>query len=94
MGLEIVWTRQSLKGYAHILKYLDDNWTEKEVLKFEKEIIDFLDLLSDHPYMLKESPSKGLRRGPVNKLTIITYRVTKSQLQVINLRSSRKISNK
>jgi len=91
MELEIIWSKRAAKGYANILKYIDDNWTAKEVLKFEKDFSGFLKSLSKYPYMLKSSSKTGLRRGPINKLTILTYRVdlNKNQLQLINIRGAR-----
>lgn len=89
MGLEIVWSKLAVVGYSKILKYLDEQWTEKEVQNFEEGVASFLKVLSEHPQMLQESTSKGLRRGPINRLTILTYRITKDELQIVNIRSSR-----
>ncbi len=42
--------------------------------------------------MLKKSEKAGIRKGPINKLTMLTYRVDekKHQLQLITIRSTRK----
>ena len=91
MGLEIVWSKRAAKGYANILAYLDENWTKKEVQAFEKQVKETLEKLSEYPYLLEASKKKGYRRGPINKLTILTYQVNekKKRLELINIRSSR-----
>ncbi|PCJ00851.1 MAG: hypothetical protein COB15_01905 [Flavobacteriales bacterium] len=96
MELEIVWSKKAAAGYSKILKYLDDEWTEQEVEHFENEMKSFFTTLSMQPYILQESKKKGLRRGPINKLTLLTYRVNekKSQVQLINIRGARQKSIK
>lgn len=91
MALEIIWSKSATKGYGEILRYLDNNWTEKEVENFELGIKDFFIKLSTQPYLLQQSNQKGIRKGPINKLTIITYRVSKikAQIQVLTMRSAR-----
>ena len=91
MELEIVWSKKAASGYSEILKYLDKKWTIREVKNFEVEVDHFLRNLSKFSSLLKESKKTGLRKGPINKLTILTYRVnqSKNQLQIINIRSSR-----
>ncbi|MCK5277484.1 MAG: type II toxin-antitoxin system RelE/ParE family toxin [Cyclobacteriaceae bacterium] len=91
MELEIIWSKRAAAGYAKILKFLDEQWSQKEVENFEQEVKKFLKNLSKQPYMLKGSEKMGFRRGPINKLTMLTYRIIekKNQLQLINIRGSR-----
>lgn len=86
----IYWSRRALIGYAAILDYLDKNWTQKEIVKFEKEIADFILLLSKNPKVLQRIKGK-IRRGPINKLTILTYQVdfNKEEIYLLNIRSAR-----
>ncbi len=92
MALEIVWTKRAEIGYAKIVNYLEAQFTEKEVRKFVRESIDFFELLSKYPEILKGTEKqKNVRRGAINKYTILTYRVKprKKQIELINIRSSR-----
>ncbi|RLD53622.1 MAG: hypothetical protein DRJ05_16135 [Bacteroidetes bacterium] len=91
MELRIIWSKRAAAGYSRILKYLDENWTKKEVEHFEKEMKNFFNLLSKQPYILEESKIEGYRKGPINKLTMLTYRVNekKNQIQLISIRSTR-----
>ena len=91
MDLEIVWSKRAAAGYSRILQHLDENWTTKEVENFEAEIKSFLTILSKQPYILKESKRKGIRRGPINKFSLLTYQINKksNQIQLINIRGAR-----
>jgi plasmid stabilization system protein ParE len=92
MALTLVWTKRAIRGYDKIVRYLDQHWTEKEVSGFIKESDEFFSLLSQYPELLQQTGRhKNLYRGPMNKLTIITYRIRprKFQIEIINVRGSR-----
>lgn len=92
MALALVWTTRAIHGYDKIVRYLEQNWTEKEVRNFIHESEEFFKLLSEYPALLQEtSRYKNVHRGPLNKLTVITYRVKprKHQIELINIRSAR-----
>ncbi len=91
MGLKIIWSKQAAKGYAQLLGYLDENWTVREVKNFESQVSSFLNHLQEHPYLLKRSEKKGLRRGPINKYTLVTYQVDiqKKEIRLVNMRSTK-----
>ena len=91
MELDIIWSKKAAYGYAKILNYLDEEWTQREVENFEHQVNKFLLNLSKRPYILKESKVSGLRRGPINRLTILTYNIDldKNQLQILNIRGAR-----
>ena len=92
MALKIIWSRRAEQGYDSIVSYLIDNWSEKEVRAFVQETSKFMELLSENPNMLQKSKSrKNMYRGPMNRLTIITYRLypSKKVIELVNIRSSR-----
>lgn len=93
MALKIVWTPQALKGLDRIIRYLEENWSEKEIGKFIDEIESFIALLEEYPEMLQRSTVRpNLYRGPINKHTMITYRYKprKRVIELVNLRSTRR----
>lgn len=93
MALELVWSKRANQGYARIVKYLEDEWTDKEVQNFVRETKHFFDLLKMNPRILEPSNShKDLYRGPINRLTILTYRYKPraKKIVLINIRDARK----
>ncbi len=93
MAALIFWTKRAENGYAGIVKYLTERWTEKEVRNFVRETAIFFRFLQNHPRMLPSSDVyKNLHRGPMNKLTIVTYRYDerKNIITLINIRDARK----
>jgi plasmid stabilization system protein ParE len=92
MAYQLVWTKRALQGYESIVQYLEQQWTDKEVENFILESADFFELLIQYPSLLQRSHTyKNVYRGPMNKLTIITYRVKtrKHEIEIINIRGAR-----
>lgn len=93
MAVKLVWSKRADQGYARIVKYLEENWTEKEVRNFVQETNRFFDLLKKNPFLLEPSGShKNLFRGPINRLTMLTYRYKprKKEIVLINIRETRR----
>lgn len=93
MAIIILWSKRAEQGYDNIVKYLEKDWTDKEVCKFIRETSHFFELLKQNPHMLEQSWShKNIYRGPINSLTMLTYRYKprKKEIILVNIRSTRK----
>jgi plasmid stabilization system protein ParE len=76
MAFKIVWTRQAIKGYDKIINYLEENWSGTEIENFLIETDQFFELLTHHSEILqKTNTHKNLYRGPINRFTMLVYRV-------------------
>ena len=87
MALALVWTKRAIQGFDKIVRYLEEDWTIRS-RNFIRESDEFFTLLSDYPELLQNPRRhKNVHRGPMNKLTIITYRVKprKHQIEIINV---------
>ena len=49
MALKIVWTPQAKKGLYKVIKYLEENWTVKEILNLEQKINELLERICKYP---------------------------------------------
>jgi plasmid stabilization system protein ParE len=94
MAVKLVWSKTADQGYTRIIKYLEEKWSDKEVSNFVRETKHFFDLLKENPRILEPSRShKNLYRGPINRLTILTYRFNarKNEIVLVNIREARRI---
>ena len=97
MAFKIIWTAQAVKGYDRIINYLEENWSEKEIINFIDETDRFFETLINYPEILQKTVGqKNVYRGPINRLTILTYRIKpiKKQIQLISLRGARQKPSK
>ena len=96
MAFEIVWTQRAINGFDEVVLYLKTHWTDREIVNFVQETQEFLILLSSFPYLLQRtSKFKNVYRGPLNKVTTITYRVKlrRNQIEIINICDARRKPN-
>jgi len=92
VALEIFWTPRALKGLQEVVNYLEENWTIKEILNFEKKVDDLLNKISKHPEMCpKTSKYKRVYKGLVDKNNYIIYKVKsrKGTIDIINFRGTK-----
>ena len=92
MALKLVWTKRADQGYARIIKYLEKEWTDKEIGDFVRQTNHFFELLKQNPHLLESTERrKNLFRGPINRLTILTYsyKPRKKEIVLVNIRGSR-----
>jgi len=91
VALEIIWTKRAETGFTKIIDYIETHFTEKEVRNLVRQSLEFFELLSEYPEMLESTEKqKNVHRGPINRHTILTYRIKprKKQIELINIRSS------
>jgi len=65
MALEVVWTKRAEDGYDRIIKYLEKEWTDREIHNFIEETSQFLELLKKNPQLLEPSQTKSLIRAQI-----------------------------
>ena len=92
MALKIVWTPQAIQGLDKVLHYLEEEWTTKEILSLEQNLINLLDNISKHPEIFpKTLKFENLRKGLVDKNNYIIYRIRKNEniIEIINFRGTK-----
>ncbi len=71
---EILWTNRAKLSFNKIVKYLLDNWSEKEVSKFVGRTNEFLSALQRHPEMCRPSVKrKNVCIALLNRQTQMIY---------------------
>ena len=53
MAVKLVWTKRAIRGYDRIIKYLEEEWSEKEMRTFVRETAHFFDLLKENAKILE-----------------------------------------
>lgn len=85
MGFEVVWTKQALDTFAHNIDYLQQHWTEKEIVAFTKKVTNILAAVREQPLMYRKSDKlKNVHVGVIIKQVSLVYRV-KSRKKEIEL---------
>jgi plasmid stabilization system protein ParE len=92
MALNIFWTPQAEKGLNEVLEFLEEEWTAREIMTLEQEILELTKRITRYP---KICPPTGkhpnIRKGLVDKNNYIIYpiRPRKKIVEIINFRGTK-----
>ena len=92
MALEIKWTLQADKGLERVIKYLEAEWTVREILQLEKKIKQVTKQISLNPELFPKSETyKKLYKAIVDKNNYLVYRVNtkKGSVEIVNFRGTK-----
>lgn len=84
---KILWSDKALSDLDAILKYLQKEWTIREVQNFKSNLLQKIDLIGKYPKLFRPSTAKpNLRRSVLSKQTSIYYHVHPDEPQVTIVR--------
>ena len=90
-GFKIRWTAHALSELSDTIKYLEKNWTEKELIQFANAVDNTVEIISRHPEIYPVSNKKKMtRKAVVDKNNIIYYRVVKDSVQILSVFGTKK----
>ena len=95
MALKIKWTPQAAKGLAIVIEYLEVEWTFREILQLEENIIQVTNQISLFPELyLKSETSKNLHKALVDKNNYLIYSINykKGDVEIINFKGTKQKS--
>lgn len=94
-GYKIFWTDNALMDLHFTLKYLEDNWTEKEIVNFIRKLDKRLNLISIYPKLFSKTKiRKNIRRSVLTKHNVIYYQFENKQVNILALFDSRQHPSK
>jgi hypothetical protein len=68
MEIETIWTVRAEKGLFKTIDYLKSNWTEKEILRLENHLNQFIERIKLQPNLYpKTAKFKNLDKGTVDE---------------------------
>ena len=85
-GFKIQWTDHALSELSDTVKYLEENWTEKELIQFANAVDHTVEIISRHPEIYPVSnKKKKTRKAVVDKNNTIYYRIVKDSVQILSV---------
>jgi|SRR5690554_2973690 len=92
MAIKIVWTPQAQIGLNKVIHFLEENWTEAEILNLEQNLNDLINQISKYPKICPPTAEyKNVFKGLVDKNNYIIYRIQpkKARIIIINFRGTK-----
>jgi len=94
-GYNILWTDHAISELKGTLEYLEENWTERELTNFSKELDHTIELISKNPELFQVSKKKKeVRRAVVSRYNNLYYRTKNDTVEILSLFSNRQDPDK
>jgi plasmid stabilization system protein ParE len=91
MNLPVVWTFEAETGFAEILGYLEDEWSEREVKKFIHRVKRIVKGISSFPQMFEASPSNPkVRKAVLAKQQSLFYQIEEDRIVLLSFWDNRR----
>ncbi len=88
--LEVIWSFEAAKRSDQVIKYLLEEWSEKEAINFLETLKGFEELVSNFPELYPLSQKKkGYRKAVILKQISILYSVKRNSILVHTLFDNR-----
>src|SRR5690554_2458200 len=89
-GFKVLWTDYALSELSETVKYLEENWTEKELIQFANAVDHVIEIISRHPEIYPVSNrKKKARKAVVDKNNTIYYRIIKDSVEILSVFGSK-----
>ncbi len=94
-GYRILWTEHALSELKDTLEYLKENWTERELSNFSKELDHTIQLISKNPKLFPiTKKKKEVRMAVVAQYNNLYYRAKNNSVEILSLFSNRQDPDK
>ena len=83
---KIFWTDEALNNLEDILDYLNNRWTQREIVNFKKRLSKQINLIEQNPNLFPISKyNPRLRKAILSKMTTIFYEVSGQIIYLVYL---------
>lgn len=82
MAYQIIWSSESVRVYNRIIEYLNENWSESDIVNFIEKTYDILLILEHSPYLFRFSRKQKVFEVLVSKQNLLIYEINEPLKQV------------
>lgn len=89
-GYKIKWSVRAVNDFNQIIRYLSENWNEREIKKFVRQIDKNIDYIQTSPSAFPATSCRpGLRRCVVSKIHTLYYLIQGKTIYLITIWDNR-----
>ena len=83
MAYSVKWSPESEITYAHILNYLTENWSQKEVESVMDRTEEVISFITRNPKQYVYSKTKNAYRAVLTKQVSLFYRIQSKEVELL-----------
>lgn len=77
--------KEANKNLSNVIKYLDENWTKREIEKFLKKLNKHISIIQSQPDSFPKTNNFNVRRSVVSKQITLYYSFSQETLNIVSL---------
>lgn len=81
--MEVVWSEEVLRNYFHVLDYLLENWSIREIENFESRFDDLILRLQNHKEICPKSLLLNYRKCLIDKNNSLIYQEINNKIFLV-----------
>ena len=90
MVKEIIWTPQAQITFNNVIDYLQNKWTEKEIVKFVESTERVIEYISQNPKMFRRTNKINVFEALVTPHNLLIYKVFSGKIYLITFWDTRR----
>ncbi len=80
---KIIWSAKAIDSFNKIIEYLEENWTEKQILSFTEKTDKTLQFLISGKIKFRTSGKKNVHEVLITKHNLLIYRIEKDSVELL-----------
>jgi hypothetical protein len=92
--MEIIWTKQAEFSYNSNIEYLENFWTEKEIVNFELEVFRTLEIIENNINIGKEEKELNCKSIIILKQITLFYDIIENYIVLLNFWNNKQDTKK
>jgi len=91
----VVWSPQAVYNFNGIITYLLESWSLDVALNYESAVYDLIDTIARNPFIgMTSEKYAGLRKFLISTHSFMIYRISKNNLEIVDIFDTRQDPNK
>jgi plasmid stabilization system protein ParE len=86
---KVLWTKEASENLSKVIKYLEENWTEKEIKKFLTKLDKHISLIRTQPDSFPKANNYNVRRSVLTKQITLYYSISQETLFIVSIFDNR-----
>jgi plasmid stabilization system protein ParE len=90
MVKKIIWTPRAEKSFDSVIAYLQEHWSEKEIINFVEKANAVIQHISRYPLSYRNAGKDDIREALITKQTLLLYRISAGTIYLLYFWDTRK----
>jgi plasmid stabilization system protein ParE len=90
MAKEIRWTPESIDAFNAVIKYLQKEWSDKEIRKFVQATDRVLNFIAKNPRMFRKTNKRNIHEALITPHNLLIYKIYATRIVLITFWDTRR----